>query len=849
MEKMLTKHITKLCLGILLVVPLYGNAQETTKIPLATFLSQLERDFNIKFSYVDDTVAGIEVSNILENRSLIAILEQLRQQTGLDIKELNKRYYTIAQKDKVTVCGRVLDNFAKNTVAGATIEVLGTKTSLVTDAEGYFNLANVPRKQSLKIRYLGYLTKYVSVSELLKSQGCKEILLSQYVEQLNEVVIYEYLTRGIKKQPNGSITLNTSKLGALPGVIEPDVLQSIQALPGIKSVNETVSDINVRGGTNDQNLILWNGIKMYQSGHFFGLISAFNPYLTDKVTVFKNGTPTSYGDGVSSVINMETKNEIANGITGGAGINFINADAFAQIPITEKLGFQFSARRSITDILNTPAYSSFTNRIFQDTQIENRAANENIETDETFYFYDFSGKVLYDINENQKIRLSFLSIANDLDFSRTDNEFMETTQSLLDQTNLSAGVQLQSQWSSNFSSLVNAYYTNYNLEAENVFPNPSQQLFQKNTVEETSIKLETQLRVSDRVNWTNGYQYTETGITNTANVTTPAFQSDVKGVIRIHAPFTQFQYNTANDGIIFGLGTRLNFIENRDTFSKLLIEPRLTLNFKLADYWRGSLLGEFKSQTTNQVIDLEQNFLGIEKRRWILSDDNELPITQSKQGSMGVNYARNGFYFGLEGFYKFVTGISTRTQGFQNQNQFNGEIGNYQVYGTEVLLNQKWNNYSAWLSYTYNKNEYMFASLTPMRFPNNLDVRHTVNLSGTYTLENFEFGLGATYRTGIPITRPDELTPINDSEFPPKINFRPSNSSRLPEYIRVDASAKYQYHLNRVAKIDIAMSLLNILDRTNILNSYFRLNDANEIETVENVSLGLTPNASVRISF
>ncbi|MBE7326221.1 Plug domain-containing protein, partial [Nocardioides sp. Y6] len=74
--------------------------------------------------------------------------------------------------------------------------------------------------------------------------------------------------------------------------------------------NESIANINVRGGTNDQNLILWDGIKMYHSGHFFGLISAYNPNLTEKVYVTKNGTSSQYSDGVSSTIDMRTKNEL-----------------------------------------------------------------------------------------------------------------------------------------------------------------------------------------------------------------------------------------------------------------------------------------------------------------------------------------------------------------------------------------------------------------------------------------------------------------------------------------------------------------------------------------------------------
>src|SRR5690606_38083480 len=138
----------------------------------------------------------------------------------------------------------------------------------ISGVNGVFNLKAVPRKASLKIRYLGYLTKYMSVEELLQQDECPKILLSQHYEELDEVIVYKFLTSGIIKEKDASISLNTSEFGILPGLIEPDVLQTVQALPGIKSIDETVSDINVRGGTNDQNLILWNGIKMYQSGHF-----------------------------------------------------------------------------------------------------------------------------------------------------------------------------------------------------------------------------------------------------------------------------------------------------------------------------------------------------------------------------------------------------------------------------------------------------------------------------------------------------------------------------------------------------------------------------------------------------
>ncbi len=827
------------------------SAQESAKVELQSYLAQLENQYDIKFSFVDEDVSKVSIT-VPDFNDLNAILQAIHNQTLLEIKRLDDRYYTIAKTRLVDICGKVLDNYAENNIPGATVEVLGSGKALVTDDNGYFELKQVPRKASLKIRYLGYVTKYIAIEGLAESDDCPKLLLAQNFQKLKEVTVYEFLTSGITKQQDASITLNTGELGVLPGLIEPDVLQSVQALPGIKSIDETVSDINVRGGTNDQNLILWNGIKMYQSGHFFGLISAFNPYLTDKVTVYKNGTPSQYGDGVSSVISMETKNDMDGLFTGGAGISFISGDIFGQFPIKEHIAFQFSARRSTTDFLNTPAYSSFTDRAFQDTEVRNQQNEEvedNFERDENFFFYDFSGKLLYDINRDQKLRLSFIAIDNDLDFTETDLNTVETSTSFLDQTNISIGLALTSEWSTRFSSYVNGYFSRYSLNAQSLFPNLIQELRQNNRVTENAIKIDTKYNLSEKMDWYNGYQFIETGITNITEVTEPQFNSKIIGVIRIHAPYSEIRYNSFEDNFIASGGVRLNYIENLGTFSKILIEPRVNINFRVANYLRAEILGEFKSQSTNQVIDLEQNFLGIEKRRWILSDEDELPVTRSRQASIGFNYAKNSFYVGLEGFYKQVDGISTRTQGFQNENQFNGEIGSYEIKGAEFLINKKGQNYSTWLSYTYNKNDYTFDSIVPPGFPNNLDVRHTVTLASTYTIKKLKMGVGLNYRTGKPFTAPDETNPIDNAFFPLRINYQESNSDRLPEYFRVDASATYSFDVSRRVKASTGISLLNLTNRRNILNRYYRISENDEIEKVENTSLGLTPNISFRMTF
>ncbi|MBT8181680.1 MAG: TonB-dependent receptor, partial [Eudoraea sp.] len=708
-----------LLLHLILLLALFsGRAQVKTfskNISLVTYIRQLEKDFDVKFSYVDEDLQPLLVSTP-EGGSLEDILDNIQNQTQLIIKKLSDRYYTLSKSTTVDICAYVLDNYSENSAPGASVEVLGSSISTITDMNGRFTLNNIPRKASIRIKHIGFKPKYVTAEDLVSTNPCTKLLFSLNYQQLDEVVIFKFLTTGLTKQTDGSITLNTEDFGILPGLLEPDVLQTVQALPGIKSIDETVSDINIRGGTNDQNLILWDDIKMYQSGHFFGLISAFNPYLTEHVTIIKDGTSAEYGDGVSGIINMQSKNNIEGNFFGGAGFNMISADFHGQVPISDKLAFQFSARRSITDLINTPTYNQFVKRAFQDTDIESFSgqSNTDINQDEKFFFYDFTAKVLYDINDQHKARFSFININNNLDYTETSVSASRTDQSNLNQTNLSFGGNLESEWTDRFSTKLNAYYSNYNLDSENRINNGQQILDQRNEVIETSVKLNTNYQLTPTLDWLNGYQFSEVGISNFTDVTQPPYESNIKGVIRTNSIYSEISYASPNKKLVARGGGRLNYIVNVQYFDEFIVEPRLNLSYSIYPNLQLEVKGEFKNQTTNQIIDLEQNFLGIEKRRWMLSNNKNdtipgnpnLPIVKSKQGSLGFNYDKGRWFVGLEGYYKEVNGISTVTQGFQNQNQFNGEIGKYDIKGLEFLINYKNAYFSTWFSYAYNLNNY-----------------------------------------------------------------------------------------------------------------------------------------------
>ena len=141
----------------------------------------------------------------------------------------------------------------------------------------------------------------------------------------------------------------------------------------------------------------------------------------------------------------------------------ISADGYGHVPLSDKLAVQFSARRSVTDFLNTPTYNQFFERAFQDTEVkEGGGADEAIDREENFYFYDFTGKVLYDIDDDHQLRVSAIYINNNLDYRETEANTGRSDQSLLDQTNFSFGGRLNSRWTNRFSSQLNAYIDHLN---------------------------------------------------------------------------------------------------------------------------------------------------------------------------------------------------------------------------------------------------------------------------------------------------------------------------------------------------------------------------------------------------
>ena len=817
------------------------TAQETPENrPLIVILNQLQDRFEVRFNYASNLVEHISVRPPRNFYELKGIIDYLGEVTGLDFIFLSDSIISIKTEPTV-LCGYVKDKDTNEPLSYATVQYHGKGT--VTNEEGFFEISiDDDPSRAVLMRHIGHRT-IRREARFFDTSNCGVIHMVAEQQKLPEIVLSHYLIRGMDKLDNGAFQLHFDRFSILPGLVEEDVLQSVQALPGIQSIDETVSNINIRAGSNDQNLILWDNIKMYQSGHFFGLISMYNPQITQKVALQKNGTSVAYTDGVSGTIAMSTDKNINPSFKGSIGINLIDANGFVDAPIGENASLQVAARKAISDFFETPTYSEYFDRISQDTEI---ASNDALVTnsDIEFDFYDASLRFLYRPSNKDFLRLNFIHTANEVVFNESaiiasDEEVRESN---LNQTSIAAGIYYERRWNDTFETEIDVYETDYKLKAINANVLQDQRFLQENIVSETGARFMARNEVYENFVWRNGYHFVETKITNLDDVDDPIFRRLEGEVLRTHGIFSELDWSSTDGNTSLNTGLRFNYLAK---FKKQLWEPRLSFNQRFLENFNLEVLGEFKHQNTSQVINFQNDFLGIEKRRWQLSNDMDIPVIQSKQGSLGLSYQKSSWLINVVGFYKEVEGITTQSQGFLDDNEFTRTSGNYDVYGIDFLLRRQLQKWNVWASYGYLNSSYNFEELPEMEFRSNFDITHSLSSGITFSTQKLNVAFGANWRTGKPFTPVLIGNEVTDGD----INYADANSHELDDYLRLDFSAIYKTKIGSKTSLQTGISVWNLLNRENPINTFFRLNQQNEAQQILQQSLGITPNATLKILF
>ncbi len=660
--------------------------------------------------------------------------------------------------------------------------------------------------------------------------------------KLDKVVLEAYLTDGIEKNTDGSYNIEPSKLGILPGLTEPDVLESIQLLPGVLSPNETASGFFVRGGYADQNRLLWDGINIYHKGHLFGMISPLNPNVASNIKFINKGTHSRYGERLSSVIDITSSNEITNNLKAELGVNGINADAVLNIPILkDKLSLQTSLRRSYTDVFETYTFGQLADKVFENTKI-----NENEEGSNDFSFLDYNVKLNFKPHKNHSLYASIIHIDNQLDYFSEEVETNREFNDILAISNTGYGLGWNIIWNDKLSQSTQAFFSDYafNYNFITIEDNAQVSNFEKrNTIFDSGVSSELNYKHSDRLNFDVGYQYTLKDVAyafiNTTNVS--LILDSEENIVQTHSTYANVDYKNPKLFDV-SLGLRTTYFQELDA---VRLEPRLLIFKDISDTFKIQASGEIKNQIINEIDETVFSDLSLENRVWRLSNGDNSPIINSKHGSFGFIYDFGDISVDADVYYKELENVSALSLGFLNPESIGFNIGDQNIFGTDLFLKKRFNKFNSWISYSFNRARSQFNDLNNSRsFKSKSNVTHAISTALSYKSNGFQVALGWKWQTGRPFTLADETT--DGLVFNNGVN-----TGELPVYHRLDLSSTYTFKMSKQNKLrgKVGLSIRNLYGRNNIISREYRGNNSlnDPVELIERISLGFTPNVMFRV--
>ena len=303
---------------------------------------------------------------------------------------------TFAQKR--TISGYVMDAASKETLIGATIVDKNSGKGCATNSYGFYTLTLNPGQVDLQISYVGY-------TQQNKALDLKENISLNFALETNttldEVVVEGTRATVSARSPQMSVVeLPVQQIKSIPTLFgEADVLKAIQLLPGVQNGSEGSAGMYVRGGGPDENLLLLDGVPVYNVNHMMGFFSVFNPDALKNVTLYKGSFPAHFGGRLSSVVDIRMKEGDMQQYHGNVSVGLISSKLNLEGPILkDKLSFNLSFRRTYSDLLMKPALWIAKSQLEEINKLK-----------AGYYFYDFNGKLNWKISDKDRLYLSFYS--------------------------------------------------------------------------------------------------------------------------------------------------------------------------------------------------------------------------------------------------------------------------------------------------------------------------------------------------------------------------------------------------------------------------------------------------------
>ena len=677
-----------------------------TDKPLSLVFLDLEINYRLKFEFEEEEIKDIYITQTFSKTKIESAFRLLLSGTGLGFELRDPRTVLIFEervkpqevssgqaepsRSDFTITGVVKDQTSGETLPFASVILEGTTVGTSTNVDGYFSLFNVPSDTALlSVQYLGYQTKYFRLNPELDIEKL-EIVLEPIGTRLDEILVLAQKEEQMMKASTGisKIGISPAQISSLPSFGEKDIFRSLQLLPGISGTNESSSGLYVRGGTPDQNLILFDGFTVYHVDHLFGFFSAFNSNAIKDVQLHKGGFEAKYGGRLSSVVELTGKNGNTEQFNMGLGLSLLSYNGYVEAPFADGKGsFLVAGRRSFQSNFYTNLFDAFTE--------DNAGPGRDVpqggprgfgqeEAQPNSYFYDLNAKVTYRPSKKDVFALSFYNGEDNLDNSRyTDNNSFgggpfgggnsdfSFTRDLIDLSNWGnwgASAKWSRRWSDKFYTNANLSYSNYFSERnrsnettvtrEDTTTTRSDGTFEYNDLKDFTMKLDNELKLSPRNELSFGLQttYNDIQYTYTQNDTIALLNRQNQGLTA--AAYVQDQHTLFEKLILKG-GLRASYY---DITSRNYFEPRASLTYllnnkiKLKGAW--GIYHQFATRVVRE--DIQQG----SRDFWLLADDERLPIGYAEHYIAGLSYETNSFLFDIEGYYKNLDGLSEYTTRF-----------------------------------------------------------------------------------------------------------------------------------------------------------------------------------------
>lgn len=828
--------------SLLLTQSLIGQVLlEQTLIPslqtgsIKQILQSVEEQTNITFIYdggkidmsqtVEVSIKEYTVQSLLDHLFPAEEFQFIIKGNGIILKRRNQDEKQ--ENDKATIYGYITDKESGENLTGTSIVDKKSGLGAISNYYGYYSLTLPTGEVNLQVSFIG--TKRQTVSFVLVNDVSLNVGMEPDDVALEEVVVTGNKLVPIQETTEmGTINLTRTQIQSRPAIGgEVDVIKALQLLPGVQSGIEGSSGLYVRGGGPDQNLILLDGVPVYNTSHLFGFSSVFNSDAINSVKLIKGAFPARYGGRLSSVVDMSMKEGNAVQMGGVANISFMASSIMLEGPIVkDKTSFMVAARRSFVDLLA----GSFTDNEYYFYDL-NLKVNHRFSDKDRVYFSSYLGRDSGQLNESQ----SWVEgVADEAIFSRTK------TRSEVDWGSAISLVRWNHLITPKLFSNLSLSYSTYDFEAENNFFSESiskndtlteyQRFITSSDIVDQSIKLDFDY-----------FPHPDHSVKFGIQAVRHQFKPNVVGLIASEQPDVKFNalnvitreqnFYLEDDfkvsrKIIANLGVHAARMQVSNA-SYTSIQPRASIlyliNKNLSLKTSYSEMAQFQHLLTNPGLGLPTDL-------WVPVTE-KVPPQESTQYSLGLAYSlpRSGLELTLEGYYKDMNNLIEYKDGanFLKLNedwQDKINLGKGKSYGLELFVSRKWKKFEGWFGYTLAWSNRTFKEINfGNSFPYKYDRRHDVNVVLTHHIrKNVHLSANWVYGTGIAITLPSEKylgpTGVIGEEYradpTPLLNYESRNGFRQRASHRLDISASFVKKKKRGERTWI-VTIYNVYNRRN----------------------------------